>query len=70
MVNSVHEGLNGVDFLQVDLTSFLGSGASSIGREAPKRATKSPEVVPRHIKSSEGLFWKSINGVVALTVDG
>ena len=41
------------------LTSFLASGASFFGREAVSRATKSREV-PRHIKSDEGLFWKSI----------
>ena len=41
---------------QVDFTSFLASGASSFGREAAKGATKSREVVPRHIKSDEGLF--------------
>ena len=33
-----------VDLLQVDLTSFLASGASFLGREAAKRATKSREV--------------------------
>ena len=29
-----------LDLLQVDLTSFLASGASFLGREAAKRATK------------------------------
>ena len=33
-----------LDLLQVDLTSFLASGASLVGREAAKRATKSREV--------------------------
>jgi len=33
-----------LDLLQVDLTSFLASGASLLGREAAKRATKSREV--------------------------
>ena len=36
-------------------TSFLGSGASPLGREAAKRATNSRQV-PRHIKIDEGLF--------------
>ena len=48
------------DLLQVDRTSFLASRASFLGREAAKRATKSREV-PRHIKSDEGLFWKSVD---------
>ena len=33
-----------LDLPQVDLKSFLASGASSFGREAPKRATKSRQV--------------------------
>ena len=33
-----------LDLLQVDLTSFLASGASFLGREPSKRATKSREV--------------------------
>ena len=46
-----------VDLLQVDLTSFFASGASFLGREAAKRATKSREVfVPRRIISDEGLI--------------
>ena len=48
------------DLLQVDRTSFLASRASFLGREAAKRATKSREV-PHHIKSDEGLFWKSVD---------
>ena len=40
-------------------TSFLVSGASFLGREAAKRAKNSGQV-PRHIRSDEGLFWKSI----------
>ena len=40
-------------------TSFLASGASFLGREAAKRAKNSGQV-PRHIRSDEGLFWKSI----------
>ena len=42
-----------------NFTSFLASGASFLGREASKR-TKNSRQVPRHIKSDEGLFWKSI----------
>lgn len=30
----------GLDLLQVDLTSFIASGAGFLGREAAKRATK------------------------------
>ena len=44
-----------VDLLQVDLTSFLASGARFLGREAA-----SDEVA----KSGEGLFWKSRKPVV------
>ena len=33
-----------LDLPQVDLKSFLASGASSLGREASKRATKSRKV--------------------------
>ena len=45
-----------VDLLQVDL---LASGASLFWPQSgPPRATKSREV-PRHMKSDEGLFWKS-----------
>ena len=33
-----------LDLPQVDLKSFLASGASSLGREAPKQATKSRKV--------------------------
>ena len=39
--------------------SSLASGASFLGPEAAKRETKSREI-PRHIKSDEVLFWKSI----------
>ena len=44
-----------VDLLEVDLTSFLASGARFLGREAA-----SDEVA----KSGEGLFWKSRKQVV------
>ena len=49
-----------LDLLQVDL---LASGASPFGREAADRERRSREMssfVPRHMKSDEGLFWKSI----------
>ena len=50
--NKVHYGRcesgEFLDLLQVDLTSFLASGASFISREAAKRA------------ADEGLFWKSM----------
>ena len=43
-----------LDLLQVDL---LASGASLVWpRSGRLRATKSREVVPRHMKSDEGLF--------------
>ena len=46
-----------VDLPQVDL---LASGASLFWPQSGRpRATKSREVVPRHMKSGEGLFWKS-----------
>ena len=48
-----------IDLLQVDL---LASGASLFWpRSGRPRATKSREVVlrPRHMKSDEGLYWKS-----------
>ena len=48
-----------LDLQQVHFTSFLASGVSFFGRDVAKGATKSREVVPRHIKSDEGLFWKS-----------
>ena len=44
---------------QVDLTSFRASEANLWGRKAAERETKSREVVSHHIKSEEGLFWKS-----------
>ena len=44
-----------LDLLQVDLTSFLASGASLAGREAAKRATKSREV-PRTLHRTKDFF--------------
>ena len=44
---------------KLNFTSFLASGASFLGREASKRAKNSRQV-PCHIKSDEGLFWKSL----------
>ena len=52
--------MDDLDLLQVDCTSFLVSRASFLGCEAAKRATKSREI-PRHIKSVERLFWKSVD---------
>ena len=52
--------MDGLDLLQVDLTSFLESRTSFLGHEAAKRPTKSREV-PRHIISDEALFWKSVD---------
>ena len=46
-----------VDLLQGDL---LASGASFFGREAADRERRSRER-SRHMKSDEGLFWKSIS---------
>ena len=48
-----------IDLLQADLSA---SGASPFGREAAERERRSRErssFVPRHMKSDEGLFWKS-----------
>ena len=55
-----------VDLLQVDL---LASGASLQFRRRSRRprATKSQEVL-RHMKSDEGLFWKSIACVESVSV--
>ena len=44
-----------IDLLQVDLASFLASGARFLGHETAERATKSRVI----IKSDKGLFWKS-----------
>ena len=50
-----------VDLLEVDLTSFLASGARFLGREAA-----SDEVA----KSGEGLFWKYRKPVVVSSFVG
>ena len=45
-----------LDLLQVELTSFLASGASFFGRE-PERATKSLEFfVPRKLNQTKDVF--------------
>ena len=45
-----------LDLLQVELTSFLASGASFLGRE-PERAKKSLEVfVPRQLNQTKEFF--------------
>ena len=53
-----------LDLLQVELTSFLASGASFLGRE-PERAKKSLEFfVPRQLNQTkeffESLGWKQV----------
>ena len=53
-----------LDLLQVELTSFLASGASFFGRE-PERATKSLEFfVPRKLNQTKDVFeslgWKKV----------
>ena len=69
-LKSCSQGRSGVpdplDLLKVDL---LASGASFVWpRSVRPRATKSREV-PRHMKSGEGLFWKSTHSPKILAMN-